>query len=195
MWTARGPWLATVRHDCADPGGADARHRVSDADSGRPAKFVALEPYGRRPEAVLATVGCDFGALPRGGGKCRKTRLPCQKGQKGRKGARRHDMHPLSDLSDLSDLSGGGAPEKSRGLTCQRWMSRPPVLVVTSFSQPARTKPSSRVRVCSASSRRPSASRRISSSDTSVFWFARIQQSARRASLCFSVSPICRSAA
>src|SRR5215468_8240555 len=65
MWTARGPWLATVRHDCADPGGADARHRVSDADSGRPAKFVALEPYGRRPEAVLATVGCDFGALPR----------------------------------------------------------------------------------------------------------------------------------
>ena len=111
---------------------------------------------------------------------------------KGRKGAQRHDTHPLSDLSDLSDV---GAPEKSSGLTRHRWMSRPPVFVVTSFSQPARTRPSSRPRVCSASSRRPSASRRMSNSDTSGFRFVRIQHSARRALVCFSVSPICRSAA
>src|SRR5262249_61249923 len=79
------------------------------------------------------------------------TEFPCQKGQKGQKGAQRHHKVPLSDLSDLS---GGGALEKSSGLTCQRWMWRPPVLVVTSFSQPAPTNPSSSVRACMASSRR-----------------------------------------
>ena len=107
----------------------------------------------------------------------------------------RSNPHDPGPLSDLSDLPGGGAPEKSSGLTRHRWMSRPPVFVVTSFSQPARTKPSSKPRVCSASSRRPSASRRMSNSDTSGFRFVRIQHSARRALVCFSVSPSCRSAA
>src|SRR5262249_10763254 len=67
-----------------------------------------------------------------------------QNGQKGQKRGQSHDTHALSDLSDLSDA---GAPEKSSGLTCHRWMERPSVLVVTSFSQPAPTKPSTTVRV------------------------------------------------
>src|SRR5262245_50654363 len=111
------------------------RHGVSDADSGRPAKFPC--------RGAAATAG--------------KTQPPCQKGQKGRKGAPRHDTHPLSGLSDLS---GAGAPKKSSELTCHRWIARLPVFVVTSLSQTARTKPSSRLRVCLAARRRPRASRR-----------------------------------
>src|SRR5215831_12619336 len=65
------------------------RHGVSDADSGRPAKFPC--------RGAAATAG--------------KTQPPCQKGQKGRKGAPRHDTHPLSGLSDLS---GAGAPQKEQ---------------------------------------------------------------------------------
>ena len=124
------------------------RHGVSDADSGRPAKFPC--------RGAAATAG--------------KTQPPCQKGQKGRKGAPRHDTHPLSGLSDLS---GAGAPKKSSELTCHRWIARLPVFVVTNLSQTARSKPSSRLRVCSAARRRPSASRRISGN---VFWFARLQR-------------------
>src|SRR5215469_1128130 len=138
MWKARGPWLATQRHGCTDPGGIGGAHIVySEASSGRPAKSPARS---RRSGAK---------ALARLVGRHLTAQLPCQKGQKGRKGAQRHDGDPLSDLSDLS---GSGAPEKSSGLTCHRWIGRPSVFVVTSFSQPARTKPSSRVRVCSASS-------------------------------------------
>ena len=111
--------------------------------------------------------------MPRGGGKCRKTQPPCQKGQKGRKGAPRHDTHPPSGLSDLSDA---GAPKKSSELICHRRIARLPIFVVTSLSQTARTKPSSRLRVCSAARRRPSASRRTSGN---VFWFARLQRSFR----------------
>src|SRR5262249_46673020 len=147
-----------------------------------------LGPHGRRSKGLAAKVEW-VQALPAVAGRRRKAQRLCQKGQKGRKGAQRHDTDPLSDLSDLSSV---GAPEKSSGLTCHRWMSQPPVFVVRSFSQPARTKPSSRLRVCSASSRRPSASRRMSKSDTSAFRFVRIQHSARRALVCFSVSPICR---
>src|SRR5262245_47908710 len=82
----------------------------------------------RRSKALAAKVGWNV--------KRRKAQRLCQKGQKGRKGAQGHDRDPLSDLSDLS---GVGAPEKSSGLTCHRWMARPSVFVVTSFSQPART--------------------------------------------------------
>src|SRR5215831_20657597 len=111
---------------------------------------VLTHESGGRPAALVAEIGWNFHALPGMAGRCRETQPLGQKGQKGRKGAQHHDNDPLSDLSDLS---GSGAPEKSNGLTCHRWMARPSVFVVTSFSQPARTKPSSRVRVCSASSR------------------------------------------